>query len=116
MITYDKAVPLAFPGKHHSDERPPEALPVLPYYGEVLERHTLGGTGHPAHTPEARYGRIANPTVHVGLNQIRKVVNALIKAYGRPDEIVLEVARELKQTKDQREAAEKRNKDNRRKT
>ena len=29
-------------------------------------------------------GKIANPTVHIGLNQLRQIVNALIKRYGHP--------------------------------
>lgn len=40
-------------------------------------------------------GRITNPTVHIGLNQLRKVVNRLIKTYGKPTEIVVEIARDL---------------------
>jgi CRISPR-associated endonuclease Csn1 len=42
------------------------------------------------------FGRIPNPTVHIALNQLRKLVNVLITRYGRPDEIVLEFATELK--------------------
>ncbi len=41
-------------------------------------------------------GKIANPTVHVALNQIRVVVNAIVKKYGHPHDIVVEVARDLK--------------------
>ena len=39
---------------------------------------------------------IDNPTVHIGLNQVRIVVNALIRRYGLPSQVVMEVARELK--------------------
>jgi CRISPR-associated endonuclease Csn1 len=72
----------------------------LPYYGEPLQRRVGFGTGNPSDTPEKRYGKIANPTVHIGLNQVRLVVNALIKRYGHPDEVIVELARELKQSKD----------------
>ena len=76
-----------------------EIMPALPYYGEALQRHVAFGSGNPADPVEQRYGRIANPTVHIGLNEVRKVVNGLIKRYGHPAEIVVEVARELKQGK-----------------
>lgn len=67
----------------------------LPYYGYVLERSVAFGSGNPDHSDEKRYGKIANPTVHVALNQIRVVVNDLIKRFGAPEQIVLELAREL---------------------
>ena len=73
-----------------------EVMPALPYYGEPLQRHVGFGSGNPADHPEKRYGKIANPTVHIGLNELRKVVNTLIKRYGHPSEIIVEVARELK--------------------
>jgi CRISPR-associated endonuclease Csn1 len=83
-------------GYHHSDFRTGEIVPALPYYGEALERHVAWGTGEPGDPIEKRYGKIANPTVHIGLNQLRKVINALIEDYGHPEEIVVELARELK--------------------
>lgn len=67
----------------------------LPYYGYVLERSVAFGSGNPDDSDEKRYGKIANPTVHVALNQIRVVVNDLIKRFGAPEQIVLELAREL---------------------
>ncbi|MDA8258187.1 MAG: type II CRISPR RNA-guided endonuclease Cas9 [Betaproteobacteria bacterium] len=74
----------------------------LPYYGEYLQRHVGFGSGKLDDLPEKRYGKIANPTVHIGLNQIRVVVNALIKRYGHPSEVIVEVARDLKQSWEQR--------------
>ena len=67
----------------------------LPYYGYILERHVAFGTGEPEDLDEKRYGKIANPTVHVALNQIRSVVNDLLKRFGAPEQIVLELARDL---------------------
>lgn len=75
-----------------------EILDALPYYGQYLQRHVAFAKDNPRNDEE-RYGKIANPTVHIGLNELRKVVNALIQKYGRPTEIVVEVARELKQSK-----------------
>ena len=110
VITYDKAV-LAAGFEHHSQlsaSATGEILLSLPYYGEALQRHVGFGTGAPEDAPEKRFGRIANPTVHIGLNQVRKVVNALIERYGHPSEVIVEVARDLKQSKAQREEENKR--------
>lgn len=105
VITYDKAVQAAG-YDHHSHishaASTGEILPELPYYGEYLQRHVGFGTGELNDPPEKRFGRIANPTVHIGLNQVRVVVNALIKRYGHPSEVIVEVARDLKQSQDQR--------------
>lgn len=104
VVTYDKAV-LAAGFEHHSHisaAATGEILPALPYYGEPLQRHVGFGTGKPEDPPEKRIGKIANPTVHIGLNQVRLVVNALIHRYGHPSEVIVEVARDLKQSQDQR--------------
>lgn len=105
VITYDKAVQAAG-FEHHSHishaATTGEILPALPYYGEYLPRHVGFGTGDPEDPPEKRFGKIANPTVHIGLNQVRTVVNALIRRYGHPSEVIVEVARELKQNQEQR--------------
>ena len=85
MIVYSEAVERL--GLHHSDFRTGEVFDALPYYGEVLERHILPGSGDPDDDEEDRYGKLTNPTVHIGLNQLRRVVNRLIKAYGAPEEI-----------------------------
>lgn len=104
VVTYDKAVQAAG-YEHHSHishAATGEILPALPYYGEYLQRHVGFGSGNPDDPPERRYGKIANPTVHIGLNQTRVVVNALIKRYGHPSEVIVEVARDLKQSREQR--------------
>lgn len=110
VITFDKAVVVAgFDHHSHiSHAATGEILPELPYYGQYLPRHVGFGSGKPEDPIEKRYGKIANPTVHIGLNQVRTVVNALIKRYGHPSEVIVEVARELKQNKLQREEEQKR--------
>jgi CRISPR-associated endonuclease Csn1 len=99
VCTYDKAVLASGLGSHSelmAVQKDGELADELPYYGIPLQRHVGFGSGKIEDPPEKRYGRIANPTVHIGLNELRKVVNALIKRYGRPSEIIVEVARELK--------------------
>lgn len=100
VLPYSAAV--AACGWHHSDGRTGEVLENLPYYGEILERHVIPGTGDPNDDDVKRYGRITNPTVHIGLNQLRRLVNRIITVYGRPDEIVVELARDLKLSEDQK--------------
>jgi CRISPR-associated endonuclease Csn1 len=103
IIPYSEAAKRA--GLHHSDKRDGEIFDRLPYYNEVdeLKRHLGYGTGDPKDTRDIRYGRIANPTVHIGLNQIRRVINVLMDKHGRPSEIVLELSRQLKQSKRQKD-------------
>jgi len=116
VITFDKAV-IAADFEHHSHishAATGEILPKLPYYGEYLQRHVGFGSGKPEDPAEKRFGKIANPTVHIGLNQVRTVVNALIARYGHPSEVVVEVARDLKQSKEQRKEEQKRQADNQR--
>ena len=126
VITYDKAVQaagfahhsdLGFGFEHDDDEveqigerviastgeiKPVLAFKQLPYYGKALQHHVAFGSSNSKEPEEKRYGKIANPTVHIGLNQVRKVVNALISRYGRPAEIVVELARDLEQSREQR--------------
>ncbi|MBM3763740.1 MAG: type II CRISPR RNA-guided endonuclease Cas9, partial [Acidobacteria bacterium] len=117
VVTYDKAVQAAGIA-HHSHIAPSRGGVILveenplPYYGEPLQRHVGFGTGNPRDLPEKRFGRIANPTVHIGLNQTRLIVNQLIKRYGHPSEVIVEVARDLKQSQDQRKEDTKRQADN----
>ena len=95
VITYDQAVHAAGFESHSQLDFDGEVFDALPYYGEVLERHVAFGSGDPADIAEKRYGKLANPTVHVALNQIRRLVNDLAKRFGAPKEIVVELAREL---------------------
>jgi CRISPR-associated endonuclease Csn1 len=48
---------------------------------------------------------LRNPIVYKALCETRKVVNAILREYGKPDEIRIEMARDLKLTKKQKEAA-----------
>ncbi|ARE40561.1 CRISPR-associated protein, Csn1 family [Rhodovulum sp. P5] len=109
VVTYAQAV--AACGWHHSDKRTGECLDRLPYYGEVLDRHVIPGTYDENDDDITRFGRITNPTVHIGLNQLRRVVNKIIEVYGKPDQIVVELARELKQSEQQKKDAMKRIRD-----
>lgn len=117
VIKYNDAVMLA--GQvlglnwHHSDFRDGVIELPLPYYGQILERQVSFGTGNPEDPPEKRYGRIGNPTVHIGLGQLRRVLNKLVEEYGEPAQIVIELARDLKLNKEQIDKERRENSKNR---
>ncbi len=48
---------------------------------------------------------MTNPLVRRGLTEMRKVVNALVREHGKPLEIVVELARDMKRSREQREKA-----------
>lgn len=100
---------------HHSDFQDGETLEELPYYGETLRRYTEQVRSESAPAREREFGRLANPTVHIGLNQLRKLVNALIEKYGPPEEIVVELARDLKRTLEEREEIQRQQSENQKK-
>lgn len=52
---------------------------------------------------------LRQPVVEKILNQMINQVNAIIEQFGKPDEIRIELARELKQSKDERNDADKQN-------
>ncbi|MCD6282989.1 type II CRISPR RNA-guided endonuclease Cas9 [bacterium] len=57
---------------------------------------------------------LRNPIVSRALTEIRDIVNAIVGKYGKPAEIRIELARELRQTSKQREEATKRMRQNER--
>lgn len=57
---------------------------------------------------------LRQPVVEKILNQLINLSNALLTTYGRPDQIRVELARELKQSQDQRNKADKAMRDNER--
>lgn len=107
---YSEAAALA--GFNHSELDKKNNLPSLPYYGKVLDRQVAFGSGDPNDKQEIRYGKIANPTVHVALNQVRKVINELIKVYGKPEQIIVETARDLPLSAEGRKELESEQKSN----
>ncbi|MBI0008082.1 type II CRISPR RNA-guided endonuclease Cas9, partial [Bartonella sp. M0193] len=89
-----------------------KGLDELPRYQEVLERHIVPGTGDKNDIYDIYKGRLTNPTVHIGLNQVRRLTNRLIKAYGKPWQIVVELARDLPLSQEQKRKVNKTIKNN----
>ncbi|MEY4111195.1 MAG: type RNA-guided endonuclease Cas9 [Bacteroidota bacterium] len=95
MQGYHYAHACCFAGYFHSDSqtRSERESRVLAERLELLPKNSL-----------------RQPVVEKILNQMINVVNAIIDQYGRPDEIRIELARQLKQSIDERNEAEKNNK------
>lgn len=100
---------------------------ILPYLMEGLmysEACELAGFDHSrrinpdrvllTHLPQIQKNELRQPVVEKILNQLVNIVNALLENEGAIDEIRVELARELKQSKDERNEAFKRNNQNER--
>lgn len=94
---------------NHSDFRPDDGVALLPRYNElpVLQRMLGNGTGNPDDPIDKRLGKITNPTVHIALGQFRRVMNMLIREYGKPAEVVLEAARDLNKSPKEKDEIDK---------
>ena len=111
-LRYHDALPEAGLG-HHSQKTREKHFERLPYYGEALPTSVVGARPDGRSEPE-RFGRVSNPTVHIALGQMRRLFNAICDHYGKPDQIVVEMARDLKQSEQDRKrdlAENKKNQD-----
>ena len=76
-----------------------DLLDKLPYYGEAFQdgRHIIPADREDEYKGNdfLYFGGITNPTVHIALNQIRCVTNEIIKRFGLPNSIAIELGREL---------------------
>lgn len=99
---YHEAVKKA---KYDFDKRV-KRLEKLPYYGDLKAIQ-------PSLT-EDKNGvyRIMNATVHVALNQLRAVVNDLVKMYGLPHEICIEMGRDVQANSEKRKEIDTQQKQN----
>ncbi len=101
-------------------QRYDEAVANIPEYGHHSQLHVVGTGEHkylpPFYSGRDKTGRMVfnddmdiprNPVVLRALNQARKVVNALIKEYGSPHEVHIEMARDLSRPFDERSKVKK---------
>ena len=119
-LRYDEAVHETPELGHHSDRRyKGELISELPYYGEILQGSTVVfrdpkkfSDQEKRKYPELLIGRITNPTVHIALGQLRKIVNELVDKFGHPRQIVVEVGRDLPLGPDGRREGLRKQRDN----
>lgn len=84
-------------GYHHSQKDLGQDANILPFPGKAA--HSVEHRQHnlvPVH-------ELRNPMVERAIYQLRKVINAIIHEYGMPSVIRLEMARDLKKNRRQRE-------------
>jgi CRISPR-associated endonuclease Csn1 len=104
VVVYSEAVKRAGFESHSAlfnAQQTGEIMLSLPYYGDPLRRHVAFAKENPTNDEE-QFGKIANPTVHIALNELRKVVNALLLRYGHPSEVIVEVTRDLKLSRERK--------------
>lgn len=95
-ITYEKAIENVY-HKNIDEIVSFEQYDLLPPYQELFPEQLKGGNKllDKSLFYDDYMGRISNVSVHIALNQLRIVVNELIKKYGKPEEITIELGREL---------------------
>src|SRR5690606_25803987 len=72
--------------------------------------HRLVGRAHELLPPVQQVlPDLSNPAVIRTLTELRKIVNAIIKRYGRPAEIHIELARDLRRSRDERQRLQSEN-------
>ena len=103
-MRYDQAAEESFGA--HTREVGPGNKKRLPPYQQALKRYCVPRRKADENNPEK--WRIPNPTVHVGLNQVRLVINDIIRIHkiknpGKELEIAVELARDLLNNKDRAE-------------
>ncbi len=96
-----KILPYLREGYHYSD-----ACSFAGYnHSDGLTREENSRRQLLTHLPIVEKNSIRQPVVEKILNQMINVVNALVDQYGTPDEIRVELARELKQSREERNDA-----------
>ncbi|RDD61216.1 type II CRISPR RNA-guided endonuclease Cas9 [Ferruginivarius sediminum] len=97
-------------GRDPTDARPAHRYARLPYYAQAMPDVGMNGTGAPEDLddPERFHGRIANISVHIALNELRKLVNKLLDRYGSDLRlVVVETTRELKAGAEERQTRQR---------
>lgn len=103
-LTYSQACEMA--GYEHTKTIQRGSHKILPFPGKP-SKHDKDFSPSQVKTSDLR-----NPLVERALFQIRKVVNAIIREYGKPDAVRIELARDLKRNAKERETLDQQNKAN----
>ncbi len=89
----------------------PYATAVKEVYGEFHGRSEPLDRLPPLDAP---LPHLTNPAVHRALTELRQVVNAIVRRYGKPEAVRVELARDMRRSRKQRQEAWKRNRRNER--
>ncbi|MFN9112629.1 MAG: type II CRISPR RNA-guided endonuclease Cas9, partial [Bacteroidota bacterium] len=93
----EKMLPYLQKGMIYSSSNPENsALAAAGYLRrDQLKRRLFDFLPSPARTKNTPIGNIPNPVVKRTLTEVRKLVNAIVREYGKPGEIHVEMARDL---------------------
>lgn len=72
-------------------------------HADAMDKQTMQNRSLLPALPLIKRNEMRNPTVEKIVNQFVNLINDIFQVYGKPDEVVIEYARELKQNKEQRE-------------
>jgi CRISPR-associated endonuclease Csn1 len=88
-----------------------EAIRDTPAYAQTRRTAEPLPSLPPVKDMKAVLGEIRNPAVMRALTELRKTVNAIVRRFGLPERIHVELARDLKKTRKERQNETKRNRD-----
>jgi len=90
-----------------------EAIRALPTYAQTRKAAEPLQLLPPVQDPKLKplLGEIRNPAVLRSLTELRKTVNAIIRRYGVPEKVHIELARDLKKSKKERQKQTELNRD-----
>jgi CRISPR-associated endonuclease Csn1 len=92
-------------------DRMRDGIPYATARADFEATHNLGGTSDPVdQLPPVRefLPSLTNPAVIRALTELRKVVNEIVRVYGKPDTVRIELARDLKKPRKVRQEISKR--------
>lgn len=92
-------------------DRMRDGIPYATARADFEATHNLGGTTDPVNQlPPVRtfLPALTNPAVIRALTEVRKVVNEIVRVYGKPDMVRIELARDLKKPRKVRQEISKR--------
>ena len=100
----EKMLPYLQKGMIYSSSNPENsALAAAGYLRrDQLKRRLFDFLPSPARTKNTPIGNIPNPVVKRTLTEVRKLVNAVVREYGKPSEIHVEMARDLQMGREKR--------------
>lgn len=95
--------------KYMGNDESDSAMHAAGYFRrDQLHRRVFDKLPDPRRTKDSPIGDLPNPVVKRALTEVRRVVNAIIRRYGKPDAIHVEMAREVQQSKERRDEYSKR--------
>lgn len=112
-VALDRLLPFLAKGlKYMGNDESDSALHAAGYFRrDQLQRRIFDTLPDPKRAKNLPIGDIPNPVVKRALTEVRRVVNAVIREHGKPDAVHVEMTRQVRQGKEQRNKYSKRIRD-----